>query len=253
MMISCNANSARSFDARKNNNQPAPQDVFDKFIKDADTSDIRENRDIGYGARRVFMQNRGYWITAVNFENRIIAINVNCNGSSPDAPAAVSVKQAILNAGLPAAKDDLCYYNFVDDEGSARLQSAIIAKLGEKNEERTATDDVARAYRTLMSPLERLTFGSQCWEGAEKPHGRREMEKLLEAKRIDLLRSALRSINPEGRVYAAEALSTLAKRSGKPLEPTDKAAIDEIRRSPVLIQACSGCMPENKTADELLP
>jgi hypothetical protein len=243
MTTSCNANSRQSF---------IQQDGFDKFIKDADTSDIRENREIGFGARRVFMQNRGYWITAVGFENRIIALNVNCSGSSPDAPVEVSVKRAILNASLPDAGNKLCYYDYVDKEGLAHLQSAITAKLGEQKEEKAETDEIARAYQTLMSPFEHLTFGKMCWEGAEKPNGRREMEKLVQADRIDLLRNALRSANPEGRVYAAEGLLALAQHTGKPLEPSDKTAIDEIRDSPVLIEACSGCMPENKTVDQLL-
>ncbi len=253
MTISCNANPGKSFSPPKNNNQPVPQDAFEKFIKDADTSDIRENREIGFGARRVFMQNRGYWITAIGFENRIIALNVNCGGSSPDAPAEVSVKKAILNANLPDAGDKLCYYDYVDKEGLAHLQSAITAKLGEQKEEKAETDEIARAYQSLMSPLEHLTYGKLCWESAEKPHGRREMEKLVEANRIDLLRNALRSINPEGRVYAAEGLLALAQRTGKPLDQSDKAAINEIRASPVLIEACNGCMPDNKTADILLP
>lgn len=237
--------------ARTTNPTPAGKAALERFIKDVDTKDVRENRDIGFGARRVFMQNRGYWITALSFEDRIVAVSVNCNGSSPDAPAAVSVKQALSNAGLPDAGDNLCYYNYVDAEGMKRFDNALSARLGERTGAQP-TDALKRAYEALTSPLGQLTYGHACGYAGTKPTGREQMEKLVAAKREDLLRDALRGANPEGRIYAAEGLYALARRTGKTLEASDRKAIDELRALDQPIESCSGCMPETRTAAEIL-
>lgn len=237
--------------ARTTTATPAGKASLERFIKDADTKDVRENRDIGFGARRVFMQNRGYWITALSYEDRIVAVNVNCNGSSPDAPAAVSVKQALANAGLPDAGDNLCYYNYVDTEGMKALDAALAARLGERTGAQ-ATDALKRAYEALTSPFDQLTYGHACGYAGTKPTGREHLEKLVLAKRADLLREALRGANPEGRIYAAEGLFAIARLTGKPLEASDRKAIDELRALDQPIKSCSGCMPETRTAAEIL-
>lgn len=237
--------------ARTTTVTPAGKASLERFIKDADTKDVRENRDIGFGARRVFMQNRGYWITALSFEDRIVAVSVNCNGSRPDAPAEVSVKQALSNAGLPDAGDNLCYYNYVDPEGMKAFDAALAARLGERTGAQ-ANDTLRRAYEALTSPLVQLSYGHACGVAGTKPTGREYMEKLVAANRADLLRDALRGANPEGRIYAAEGLYAIARRTGKPLEASDRKAIDELRALDQPIESCNGCMPETRTAAEIL-
>ena len=229
----------------------AEKSGLEKFTKDADTTDIRENREIGFGAKRVYLQNRGYWVTAIEFENRIVALNVRCPGSGPDAPAEVAIRNAIANAGLPNTEKNLCYYEFEDAARLNQLQSAINQQLG-KIDEVTATSEIVKAHQRLTSPFSLLTVGTVCGYDATKPEGLVITESLVKAKQVDLLRSGLRSINPEGRVYAALGLLMLAEKNKNLLSTSDLETIEKIRSLTVVIESCSGCMPDSKTADQLI-
>ena len=73
------------------------------------------------------------------------------------------------------------------------------------------------------------------------------VERLVEARRVDALRRALRGPSPEGRVYAVEALERLAQ-EGLELGAEDRAAIETVRALPALLGTCSGCFVTEKTA-----
>ena len=74
----------------------------------------------------------------------------------------------------------------------------------------------------------------------------------MRAKRYDLVRTALRGMNPEGRVYAAEALLSLARAGGE-LTAGDQAAIAKVRALKIPIRVCEGCIVGAEPAAKLLP
>ena len=68
------------------------------------------------------------------------------------------------------------------------------------------------------------------------PAGRAQMKQLVDAQRFDLVSAALRSLNPEGRVYAARALLAREK-----VDPKDAKAIESLRSLDVELTTSAGC------------
>ena len=78
------------------------------------------------------------------------------------------------------------------------------------------------------------------------------IEKLVAAKRWDLVGNVLRDLNPEGRVYAADALLERERKGGRAVSERDRKAIAKVRAMAVPISACSGCEVYETTAAKLL-
>lgn len=230
----------------------ASEESLEKLVQDVETNDVRENRDIGFGAKRVYLQNRGYWITAIAFENRIIGLEVLCLGSGPDKSVEPTIKKAIVNAELPSWDSDVCYYHYVDDEGFKLLQTKIESELGASEKSLIKDLQNKELYENLNSPFSKITVGTACGYAGSKPAGRVAVENLVNAKRIDVLRSLLRSPNPESRVYAAIGLKTLAKNDQKLLSADDLDAIEKVKNLPIEISSCGGCLPLSQTAAQLI-
>jgi hypothetical protein len=108
--------------------------------------------------------------------------------------------------------------------------------------------DLADAYDTLTSPLSPLDLGEACGEVGRPGRGHTETEALVQAARFDLLRNVARSLNPEGRVFAARALVQHAQ----PLLAEDLVLIEKIRATTKQLRACQGCGLGWKDASELL-
>jgi hypothetical protein len=95
-------------------------------------------------------------------------------------------------------------------------------------------DALAESYAVLTSPSYELALGRICRFGTQE--GYWEMLDLETSGRVDLLRSVLRGLNPEGRYFAAFALHEL--------KGTDKADDLTIARLPRLppesVTVCGG-------------
>jgi hypothetical protein len=87
-----------------------------------------------------------------------------------------------------------------------------------------------------MSPLEDLAVGKSCGEVGWPPRGRDAESVLEKQRRVDLFRNVLRGPNPEGRVYAAQALTDL-----QAMRPEDGAVVAKLASLPIPIMTCGGC------------
>lgn len=65
---------------------------------------------------------------------------------------------------------------------------------------------LADAYELLLDPLRPIVYARAEVEAAAAAPGRSALEALLASGRDELVRNALRGLDPEGRLYAAEAL-----------------------------------------------
>jgi hypothetical protein len=108
------------------------------------------------------------------------------------------------------------------------------------------------AFESLTSPFSDLVLGKFYSIDGGPPPGRMEVTSLIEARRFDLVRCALRGMNPEGRVWAAWALLERAKH-GPPLDPSDAAAIAQLRKLPLELTVSHGCSIERLRFDQALP
>lgn len=217
--------------------------------------DVREDQDRGFGARRLYVAiypDCTYWITLLSIDGSVASASISYSGSI-SSESWSRVVAALKSVGLPVAPaqaQSAGYYLFEDRARLASLSRNIAAELGEPSTVKVPKS-LAIAYAALMSPSSRLVFGSACGVAGSKPAGRVGAEALLKAKRVDLLNNILRGPSPEGRVYAVQALEAL-RAKGVALGEADQVAIAKVKALPILINACAGCMPENKPAAELL-
>jgi hypothetical protein len=77
------------------------------------------------------------------------------------------------------------------------------------------------------------------------------IEALVAGDRYELVRSVLRSPNPEARVYAVEALKRW-ERQGRAIRPADQRAIAFLASQTMPIQVCGGCLVYPEPQDVLL-
>jgi hypothetical protein len=100
--------------------------------------------------------------------------------------------------------------------------------------ELSVPDALARSYSVLTSPSYELELGPMCNFGTKE--GYWEMIDLEHSGRIDLLRSVLRGLNPEGRYFAAFALDQIEGPTG-----ADDSTIERLARlPPETVAVCNG-------------
>jgi hypothetical protein len=109
----------------------------------------------------------------------------------------------------------------------------------------------AEAYGILMDPLLEHQYGTACYISMTPPGARIAIEALMAGGHYDLVRSVLRSPNPEARVYAVEAL-TRWERQGRAIQAKDRAAIEVLTCQGTPILVCEGCLVYAEPQDVLL-
>jgi hypothetical protein len=105
--------------------------------------------------------------------------------------------------------------------------------------------ELAADYQLLLDPLLPIEYAPADDVSCGLAAGRAAVERLLTAGRTELVANALRGLDPEGRVYAAEALLA---RGG--LEPEDERAARAVLALDVPIRVRGG---PRRTARDLLP
>jgi len=102
-----------------------------------------------------------------------------------------------------------------------------------------------------MNPLESYDYGHICYYGASKPKGKKAVEKIVNAKRFDMLLNIIRGYNPEGRAYGVEALMIAYSKDASILNQEDKDAIKKIINSNIWINTCAGCLGQQRSYIEV--
>lgn len=230
----------------------------------AGSSDVREDRVIGFGARRVRLALYGgyttIWMNLLAEEpdehgrSRVVALELEQRGSA-ESWAAVAPTLHKAWAGSPAAsalgeRESAITYERRDAARLAALRAKIEKALGAVSAAEVPSG-LARAFGRLTSPHEELVIGRSCFSDGGPPPGAEDIRALAAAGRHDLVRSVLRGFNPEGRVWAVHALLEHA-RTGGVLDEADKRAIDVLRALPLKLACCDGCELEYVSFDEAL-
>ncbi len=214
--------------------------------------DAREDRDIGFGARRMRLALYGghttTWITFVSHGDAIGPVRVEVTGGPPEVRARIAeawgalapktVPQGFLYAcGKPA-----------DPDAFAKARSkALGGPLALEPH-----PDLAEDYALLWSPVSLLIYGTMFGEGGDPPPGREALERIVTHEhRLPVLEDLLRGPNPEGRLYALEGLERLRK-NGTELDAATLAAMKAVRALAVQIQCCSGCHSYDAQAKKAL-
>jgi hypothetical protein len=210
-------------------------------------------KDLGFGGSRHHAYRAGGYISChlsvLSLKEKIADAKLTCRGSAESWPDVSSVLDKIVKAPLARSEDTKTFvYHYSTKEGEQPLLDAISAELGAAPAVEPPAD-LKAAFDVLRG--EGLTLGSACGAGGSPPKGRRELELLVNAKNIELLRLVLRGISPEGRVYAVEGMQKLAK-AGSTLTAEDLSAIEKIKGLDLKLSSCRGCQMTQTTAQEYL-
>jgi hypothetical protein len=107
-------------------------------------------------------------------------------------------------------------------------------------------------YELLISLESNSVVGqSGCGYGAVTPRGKKAIDAIVNADRLDLLANILKGYNPGGRVYAAVALTAM-QRNGIKLPPDTLHALEVIRNLDLRLETCDGCLYRFKTARTII-
>lgn len=221
--------------------------------------DVREDRLIGFGARRLMIAVYGGYTTswlhvlaAAPDErglSRIAEMRCDQTGSAEHWTEA----SALLRPRWSASVRDIEHgfrVEFNNPSISRAVRAAAERALGAIDEVKVP-EELKAAFETLSSPLVDLVLGNQIGDDGAPPPGRLEVLALVEAGRFDLIRAALRGMNPEGRAWAVWALLERAKH-GPVLEPLDEKAIARLRDLPLELVVSEGCTILGLRLDEAL-
>jgi hypothetical protein len=102
-----------------------------------------------------------------------------------------------------------------------------------------------------MDPLLEHEYGTVCYLSMTPPRARMAVEALIAGNQYELVRSVLRSPNPEARVYAVEALKRW-ERQGRAIQAADREAIEFLACQATPISVCEGCIVHPEPQDVLL-
>lgn len=217
----------------------------------------RDEDDLGFGARTFsFSKGNGYTnliFTGFVFNGKIgsYRIAVYSTSSWP------RIRQFIIeawkqNSELRFEEGDYgMSFSRESPEMFQTYKNAVSAELGEM-ESLTVPADLRDSYESLISPLNNSVVGKGCCGYAcVIPQGKRAIDEIVKANRIDLIGNILKGYNPGGRVYAAQAMLELEKQ-GVVLSIDAQNAIKKIRNLDISIETCSGCIHYHKTAKDIL-
>jgi hypothetical protein len=142
-----------------------------------------------------------------------VALLVECQPADPRRPWEVRE----LRERWPHASEDSgagWRARWRDPRRAAELEARARTLLGGHYPARLHPS-LADAYDLLLDPLRPIEYVPPGEDPCGPAEGRAALERLLRAGRDDLVRNVLRGLDPEGRLYACEALLG-------PLEPDDE-------------------------------
>lgn len=202
--------------------------------------------DAGFGVRRTRMHLYGGYTTiwietladvrASDGRSHVAELRARQLGPREEWPR-LSERYALAWSGTAAPIENGFAFVRRDETLAAALRARTADGLGGAVRADVPAE-LSVAMNKLTSAFDNVVLGRQYGYDGAPPPGRLEIEALVNAKRVDLLRVVLRSIDPGARVYAAWALKHLVKAE---LSAADSAAIQTILAQKLELQTSSGC------------
>lgn len=224
---------------------PSGETKIEDFVRKLAPDDTDEDREIGFGARRLRLALFGGYTTArvtvIAWNGRVGPVEIRYDDVDPEDWSQLRDRIAPAYKGRdPAVSDTSLRVGVGHRADPAGFREARAKTLGPP----LGIDpdpSLEKAYVLLWSPFSDLVYGTMYGEDGGPPPGREALETLVAHDRGEaLLDDVLRGPNPEGRLYAAEGLLRL-ERKGKKLGEDVRKNIEWVRKSDVGIQVCRGC------------
>ena len=207
-------------------------------------TEAEDTRDLGFGAswRRLalYAEDLELWVDVLGHGQDVAAVHVRSLGGSSALKERIRAEWGDDVLVHP----DGIEYRFEVPAVRKRLDAAVATALGQPASGPVPEVD-RQAVALLVDPLGDLTFGDVCYEDGSPPPGREAVDALRLRASIAALDVVVRGPNPEGRVYATEAL-LLLEREGVRLGDAIEDVIYDVLKLDVPIMSCAGCehLPE---------
>jgi hypothetical protein len=210
-----------------------------------------EEHALGFGASKYFFEKPGGYAYAraeiITFRGRVGEYRLWIAAGSDWDRARRAVVEAWrqASAGAFEAEADGVSKRVVFPGTLQAFHSVVAAALGPLTTchvpRRLAVD-----YSEFLSPFSDLDVSFRCGDGSLQSHARDVVERLVRAKRKDLLENILRGYNPEARIMAVIGLYALES-AGMALSPATKKSMETVLDLPVHVSYCAGCIVSSES------
>lgn len=231
----------------------------DQFLKSIIKLDVRDTKDLGFGLTHIEgAQYGGYvttWISLLSFENEIIQYDIRYSEDDFRIIDYLIKNDTKLKNEISFVVDSIEPYSFYYQNQTAldKFKTSVADKLGQiKLLPGDSDKHFSLNYSVLTNPINSYDFGTYCYEGGDEPAGRKAINYFTSANNISAIREIIKGYNPEGRLYAIQALLTYVKETKALLTNEDKVLIKNILAMDIPISSCRGCIVSKSTADDLL-
>ena len=206
-----------------------------------------EDDDLGFGARKLsYSKGFGYtsiYVDVVSFNGEIGFYEISFSKPNEWPLMRKKIIKTWNSQGGPPFKEDEDKFFF--QKRFHRVfdlyYKAVAEQLGAMRSVRVPSE-LRVAYDYLISPLNNSTVGNgSCGLDGPILEGRRSIDLLAKAKRVDLIENVLRGYNPGGRIFAAITLLKM-KEMGLDLDPETTGTIEKVGALDIPIAACAGCI-----------
>lgn len=199
---------------------------------------------IGYdNARYSFRRSGGncqFKILLIVHQDSVLASDLAVSGSSNYVALVGTVlSESIVGNALPPEYLYCLRFRFINAALYRSFTTRLADSLGAVVQV-TIPDSLKDAYDLLLNPLNDLMYGDMCGYGGAPPDGRIAIERLKRSQRYDLIENVLRGGNPEGRIYALEAILERGE-ADLALVERNRSSIIQVMSLPFDISICEGC------------
>ena len=213
--------------------------------------------ELGFGGRTfTFRKGGGYTsfrVTGFVFNDRIGYYTISVGGSSSwPMIRSVMIETWKRNTDLEFNEGESSIAHYRDFPNVvADYKNEVTAQLGAL-EPVAVPPELRDAYDHLISLGKNSWIGEGgCGYGGVTPQGKKAIDAIVKANRVDLINNILKGHNPAGRVYAFLALFAM-HRKGISLTPESQRAMDVVRTLNIELVRCRGCEISSETAQQIL-
>jgi|GEM_PF-1949604 len=219
-----------------------PTLFFDKIIPFY----LKSNKDLGFGLTLIKgYQYGGYTtanISALIYDKEIIQLEISYSKDDKKIIQLFAEEKNHINQQT----------SYINKSKYKKYVAFVSTKLGDTSNILNTNTEYQRNFNFLTNPILSFRYGTICYSGGVEPKGRIAINYFIAKKDSNALREIMKRYNPEGRLYAVDALLKLSNDNIISLTNDDKLLIYKIISSKIPISACIGCLVSNSTANQLI-
>lgn len=215
-------------------------------IKDFDSpSYVKEHdRSLGFNYKIYHFVKSGEYISVnlvvlVHEGRDIVMFKIKMYSFNKTAWGILAKEFPVLTQKSGKKQNEQVTYTVKNEPACKKMESDYTSAIGELNQVKIPAK-IRDEYEFLMNPLNELDYGSSCYAAGTRPDGYLAIEKIMKYGNVKIIENILRSPNPEGRIYAIQALF---RKNIDSLKKKNRYSdiIDRILSLGIDIRICAGC------------